>query len=122
MLARRLISAATASALFAADVVLLTLALNPEIRASAEWKPLLTALFLPYWLGGALLLLLLAAVLALVRVWPEELLPPIAALPSFTTFACCVVGAAAALFETNLHVYRESIPLESAAALAVSAN
>lgn len=117
MLRGRLVSAALGSALLAADVVLLTLFLNPDVSAAAEFLPLLLALFLPYWLAGTLALLSLAAVLGLVRVWPGELRPPLPGLPSFTTFALVAVGAAAALFWGNLEACRDAVPPESVRAL-----
>jgi len=80
MLRRRLLSAALASFLLAVDVVLLTLFLNPEVAALREAHALVLSLFLPYWLGGTLLLLALAGLLGLVRVWPAELRPAVPGL------------------------------------------
>jgi predicted AlkP superfamily phosphohydrolase/phosphomutase len=117
MLRRRLLSAALASSLLAADVVLLTLFLNPEVGALHELQALALSLFLPYWLAGTLLLLALAGLLGLVRVWPAELRPGVPGLPSFTTFALIVLGGAGALFWGNLVGHRDSLPLESLAAL-----
>src|SRR6185436_15539702 len=60
MLRRILLSAALASSLFAADRVLLTLFLNPDAAPRAEAMPLARALFMPYAVAGASVLLLLA--------------------------------------------------------------
>lgn len=117
MLRRRLLSAALASSLLAADVVLLTLFLNPEVSAAEEGAALLQALFLPYWLLGTLVLLALAGLLGLIRPWPAGLRPPVPGLPSFTSFALVVLLTAGALYWGNLEACRDSIPLESLAAL-----
>lgn len=121
MLRARLLSAALAAALLAADVVLLTLYLNPDVALGRELGSLLLALFLPYWFGGTLALLALAVLLGLVRVWPQALRPPIAALPSFTTFALVVVAASAGLFRGNLQACQDAIPPESVRALRLCA-
>src|SRR5262245_40699535 len=120
MLRRRLLSAALAASLFAADIVLLTFHLNPQVSAAAESRALLLALFLPYWLAGTLALLALAGVLGLVRVWPAGLRPPLAGLPSFTTFTLIVLASGSLLFRHNLDACRDSIPIESARALSQS--
>lgn len=117
MLWRRLLSAALASSLLAADIVLLTLLLNPAARAADEGVALALSLFLPYWLVGTCALFFLAALLGLVRPWPAGLRPPIPGLPSFTTFALVVLVAAGALYRANLQACRDSIPLESLQAL-----
>ena len=74
-------SAALASSLFAADVVLLTLFLNPEAAPAREAAPLARALFLPYLVGGTALLTLLALAWAGLRGSPHAPRPPLPGLP-----------------------------------------
>lgn len=121
MLRRRLVSAALAAALLAADLVLLALFLNPEVSAARELVPLLRSLLLPYWAIAFVGLLLFAGGLELLRAWPPGLRPPVPGLPSFTSFTLAGVSAAALLYALNLEAYRDSIPLESARALSLSA-
>jgi predicted AlkP superfamily phosphohydrolase/phosphomutase len=118
---RTLVSAALASSLFAADVVLLTLFLNPEAAPAREAAPLARALLLPYVVGGAALLTLLALGWALLRGSPHAPRPPLPGLPWFTPLALIAVAAAAALFWLNLLSYRYSIPAEVVPAVAASA-
>ena len=118
---RTLVSAALASSLFAADVVLLTLFLNPEAAPAREAAPLARALFLPYVVGGTALLSLLALAWAGLRGSPHAPRPPLPGLPWFTPLALIAVAAAAALFWLNLLSYRYSIPAELVRAVAASA-
>src|SRR6185436_4257160 len=118
---RTLVSAALASSLFAADVVLLTLFLNPEAAPAREAAPLARALFLPYLVGGTALLTLLALAWASLRGSPHAPRPPLPGLPWFTPLALIAVAAAAALFWLNLLSYRWSIPAEVRRAVAASA-
>jgi predicted AlkP superfamily phosphohydrolase/phosphomutase len=120
MLRRTLVSAALASSLFAADVVLLTLFLNPEARLARDAAPLFRALLLPYAAGGAVLLGLLALAWAALRGWPRAPRPPLQGLPWFTPLALVAVSAAAALYWLNLLSYRHSIPAEMVRAVAAS--
>ena len=87
MVRRTLVSAALASSLFAADVVLLTLFLNPEARLARDAASLFRALLLPYAAGGAALLGLLALAWAALRGWPRAPRPPLPGLPWFTPLA-----------------------------------
>jgi predicted AlkP superfamily phosphohydrolase/phosphomutase len=121
MLRRRLLSAALAASLFAADIVLLTIHLNPQVSAAMEARALLLSFFFPYWAAGSLALMALAGLLGLVRVWPAGLRPPLAGLPSFTTFTLIVLAASSLLYRHNLDACRDSIPVESAQALNNSA-
>src|SRR5260221_10925817 len=77
MLRRPLRSAAVASSLLAANLVVLTLYLNPDLRLRGEARALFLCLFLPYLLLGTAVLLLLALVPTLFRFWsrPPPLLP-----------------------------------------------
>jgi predicted AlkP superfamily phosphohydrolase/phosphomutase len=114
-------SAALAALLFAADVVLLTLFLNPEAALAREAPALVRAVFLPYALGGTALLLLLTLAWMALRGTAPAPRPPLPGLPWFTPLALVAVGAAAALFWLNLLSYRHSIPTELVRAVAASA-
>jgi predicted AlkP superfamily phosphohydrolase/phosphomutase len=118
---RTLVSAALASSLFAADVVLLTLFLNPEAAPAREAAPLARALLLPYVVGGTALLTLLALAWTGLRGSAHAPRPPLPGLPWFTPLALIAVAAAAALFWLNLLSYRWSIPAEVRRAVAASA-
>ena len=122
MLRRTLVSAALASSLFAADLVLLTLFLNPDAAPGRDGRA-----------AGAV------AAPAL-RGWPgppssgcswrpgrcsagssDTPRPPLPGLPWLTPLALIAVAAAAALFWLNLLSYRYSIPAELVRAVAASA-
>jgi predicted AlkP superfamily phosphohydrolase/phosphomutase len=118
---RTLVSAALASSLFAADVVLLTLFLNPEAAPAREAAPLARALLLPYVVGGTALLTLFALAWTGLRGSSHAPRPPLPGLPWFTPLALIAVAAAAALFWLNLLSYRYSIPAELVRAVAASA-
>ncbi len=118
---RTLVSAALASSLFAADVVLLTLFLNPEAAPAREAAALTRALLLPYVVGGTALLTLLALAWTGLRGSSHAPRPPLPGLPWFTPLALIAVAAAAALFWLNLLSYRWSIPAEVRRAVAASA-
>jgi predicted AlkP superfamily phosphohydrolase/phosphomutase len=121
MLRRTLLSAVLASSLFAADVVLLALFLNPDASPMREAVALARALLLPYAVAGTAVLLLLAAAWSLVRGSPHTPRPPLPGLPWLTPLALIAVAAAAALFWLNLLSYRYSIPAEMVRAVAASA-
>jgi len=120
MLRRILLSAAVASSLFAADLVLLTLFLNPDAAPRAEAVPLARALFMPYAVAGAAVLLLLAAAWSLLRGSSHSPRPPLPGLPWLTPLALVAVAAAAAVFWLNLLSYHYSIPDELVRAVAAS--
>jgi len=120
MMRRTVVSAALASSLFAADVVLLTLFLNPEATLARDGAALARALLVPYAAGGTALLTLLALAWAAFRGWPRAPRPPLHGLPWFTPLALLAVAAAAALFSLNLLSYRYSIPTELVRAVAAS--
>jgi predicted AlkP superfamily phosphohydrolase/phosphomutase len=121
MFPRVLTSAALASSLFAADIVLLTLFLNPEVLAVHEARALALDLFLPYALAGSLALWATTLLGALVRFWPRALRPRVEGLPWFTSLTFLAVTTAAMLFWLNLVTYRYCIPLEFVRGLAGSA-
>jgi predicted AlkP superfamily phosphohydrolase/phosphomutase len=120
MLRRVIASAALASSLFAADVVLLTLFLNPDASPAREAVPLARALLLPYAAAGALVLLLVVAAWSAITGSSDTPRPPLPGLPWFTPLALAMVTAAAALFWLNLLSYRYSIPAELMRAVAAS--
>jgi predicted AlkP superfamily phosphohydrolase/phosphomutase len=117
MLRGTLASACLASSLLAAEIVLLTLLLNPGASLGRDSAALLVCLFLPYAAAGAVVLLAFSAVLDLFRFWPRGLRPPIEGLPSLTTFCLIALSAAAGLYWHNLGAFRDSIPLDAALAL-----
>jgi predicted AlkP superfamily phosphohydrolase/phosphomutase len=121
MLRRVIVSAALASSLFAADVVLLTLFLNPDATLAREALPLARALFVPYAVVGTALLSLLVLAWTIVRGSSDAPRPPLPGLPWFTPLALIAVAAAAALFWLNLLSYHYSIPDELVRAVAASA-
>ncbi|MBI3932218.1 MAG: alkaline phosphatase family protein [Acidobacteria bacterium] len=121
MAARLLLSSALAAAIFAADVVLLTLFLNPAVRPPEEAPALLAALFAPYALAGTVALWTLALLAAALRGWPRAPRPPVEGLPFFATLSFLAITASAALYWTNLLGYRHSIPLEFVRTLVGSA-
>ena len=115
---RCLHSAFLAASVLAADVVLLTLFLNPEVSPFAEAPALLVSLFLPYCLAGGVAFSLLALLASGLRFWPQEARSPIERLPWFTALSLLAVTLAAALFFSNLFAYRYSIPAESVRSMA----
>jgi hypothetical protein len=119
MLARTLASAAISASLFAGDVVILTLFLNPNAAPRHEALSLLVSLFLPYAACAAVGLFLLA--LMAVLLGPQIAKPPIEGLPWFTALTFTAVTVAAALFWLNLISYRYAIPLEFVRGLTASA-
>jgi predicted AlkP superfamily phosphohydrolase/phosphomutase len=117
MPARTLASAAIASSLLAADVVVLTLYLNPALELRREAAALFLSLFLPYAIAGALVLAALALVSA--ALLPDSRGPSLG-LPGFGALALLAVSAAAWLFTANLLHYRHSVPVEFVRALTAS--
>jgi len=121
MPARILGSAAVAASLLAGDVVLLTLFLNPHVTLGGDGVPLLVSLFLPYAVGGTLVLWAVALLGAAFRGWMRPWRPPLPGMPWFTSLALLALAAGAALFWANLLNYRHSVSLEVLPALAGSA-
>jgi predicted AlkP superfamily phosphohydrolase/phosphomutase len=121
MLLRILVSAALASLVFAADVVLLTLFLNPEVELRREAVALGVSLLLPYSAAGTVALALLALAGSALRFWPRIPRSPIPALPWFTTLMLVATSGAAVLLWLNHDSYRDSIPEEFRRGLAGAA-
>jgi len=114
-------AALLAALLLAADLVLLTLFLNPEVTLRGDGWALLTSLLLP-WTAMALPgLWLVVAVSSALPGWPRAARPPLEALPGLTTAALVAVSAAAGLFWLSLVSYRHSVPVEVLSPLAQSA-
>jgi hypothetical protein len=122
MLMRTLLSAFLASSLFATDLVVLTLFLNPHATLRADGPALLLCLFLPYWIAGALLLYVGALLGTLALGGARAPRPPIEGLPWFTSMAVVALAAVTALLWTNLWSYRHSIPVEFVRGLLLSAS
>jgi predicted AlkP superfamily phosphohydrolase/phosphomutase len=120
MLARSAASAALAASLLAADLVLLTLFLNPEATLRRDGLGLLLSLFLPYLVLGTAAFTVLALLGAVVRGWPRAPRPPIEGLPGFTTLTFLALAASTALFWVNLLAYRHSVPPEALRGLLAS--
>jgi hypothetical protein len=123
-LARTVQSASLAASALAGNVVALVLFLNPELTLSREAPALVLALFLPYVLAAAAVLLLVALLGGLLR-FPFSARPPLPSVPWFTSLAFLATFASAVLYWLNLWEYRHSIPVEflrglTAAAVAVS--
>jgi predicted AlkP superfamily phosphohydrolase/phosphomutase len=121
MIRRSLRSAAYAASLFAADVVLLVLYLNPRVTLRGDWGSLALVLFLPYLLAGTLAFWSLALLTRALFGWPRTPRPPLHNLPWFTAMSTASAAGAAGLYWPNLVSYRHSLPLEVLPALAGSA-
>jgi predicted AlkP superfamily phosphohydrolase/phosphomutase len=121
MILRTLASAALAASVLAADLVVLTLFLNPGASLSRDAWGLLVALFLPYATTGTAALALLAALGATLRFWPAHARRPVESLPWFTSLALVATSVAAALFWLNLVSYSHAIPEEFVRSLAAAA-
>ena len=118
---RRLAAAGLAAVLLAADLVLLTLFLNPEVTLRSDAAALVLALLLPWTAMAAPGLWLMVAVSGALPGWPRAARPPLETLPGLTTAALVSVSVAAALFWLNLVSYRYSVPVEVLSPLAGSA-
>jgi predicted AlkP superfamily phosphohydrolase/phosphomutase len=114
---RTLASAVLASLILAADLVALTLFLNPGASLAQDAGGLLLALFLPCVAAATPALFLLTLLGAAFRFWPRAR-APWPKLPWFTSLALAAVSSACALFWVNLWNYRHSIPVEFLSALA----
>jgi len=121
MLLRTIASASVAASILAADVVLLTLFLNPEATLRRDGAALVVSLLLPCLVLGAAGFALLALVGAAFRGWPRAPRPPLPGLPGFVSLSFLALAAAAGLFWLNLFSYRHSVPAESLRGLAASA-
>src|SRR5260221_6082327 len=119
MLRRPLRSAAVASSLLAANLVVLTLYLNPDLTLRDETRALFLCLFLPYLLLGMAVLLVLALLQTLFRFWarPAPLLPGWWWLGPFLLVR---TAATAAAYTHHPVSYRPSVPVHPLRALAAS--
>src|SRR2546426_3352927 len=120
MLFRTIRSAAVASSLLGANLVVLTLYLNPEATLLGEALALFLSLFLPYALVGTAAFLVLTLFHAAFRFGPRpgSLL---GGWPWLGSFLSLTVAATSAAYGFNLLSYRHSIPVDSLRALAASA-
>jgi predicted AlkP superfamily phosphohydrolase/phosphomutase len=121
---RFLASAALASAVLAADLVLLALYLNPHATLRRDGLALLVSLFLPYAAAVTVVFALAAALLRAVRGSPaapaRRPREMVEGLPGFGGMALVALAAAAALCWFNLFAYRHSMPVVSLRALAAA--
>jgi hypothetical protein len=122
LLLRTLLSASLAASLFATDMVVLTLFLNPHATLRADGPALLLCLFLPYWAAGTIVLFTGALVGTLALGGARGPRPPIEGLPWFTSLATVALAAVAGLLWANLWSYRHSIPVEFVRGLLLSAS
>lgn len=119
MIFRTLGSAALAGLLFALDLVVLVLFLNPGFSLGRDGLPVLGCLLLPYWALG-FLGLSVPALLGLMGRPPRRPRPIVEGLPFFASLNFLALLVSAALFWFNLWSYRFSIPHEFLRALALS--
>jgi predicted AlkP superfamily phosphohydrolase/phosphomutase len=121
MMRRTLVSAAIAASIGAASLATLVLYLNPTLVLRREALALALFLFLPWALGGAVALFLVAAFVAALR-WGRRPAPPVVEGRPFLVLLCFLALAmAAVLYWQNLLAYRHAIPLEALKGLAVAA-
>src|SRR3989442_6483825 len=120
MLLRTIASAAVAATILAADLVLLTLFLNPEATLRRDGLALLLSLFLPYLLLFTAGFTLAALAGTGSRGWPRPPRPLLPGLPWFGSLTFLSLFGAAGLFWLNLLSYRHSVPAESLRGLAAS--
>ncbi len=104
-------SAALAGALFAANLVVLVLYLNPESTPTADAIPLLVGLFLPYALALGAVFSFLALLGNAFRWWPRAFGPMVEGFPWAFSLSFLAVLGTAVLFWYNLLSYRHSIPV-----------
>lgn len=113
MILRTIASAALAATILAADVVLLTLFLNPQATVRRDGAALLLSIFLPCLAIGTGLLAVGAFIGALFRGRRRGSRPPLPGLPWFASLTFLALAAAAGLFWLNVVSYRHSVPAES---------
>jgi predicted AlkP superfamily phosphohydrolase/phosphomutase len=116
MLRRTLASAAIAGALFAAQLVVLTLHLDPELPLGSEAPALALSIFLPYALIAFLGLSTVAVGVSYLRGLPP-VRPPFRKLPWLTALTLIATLVSAGLYAYNLAAYRLCVPRESLPAL-----
>src|SRR6266568_2220892 len=120
MFSRTVRSAAVASWLVAANLVVLTLYLNPEATLLGEAPALFLSLFLPYALLGTAAFLVFTLFHAAFRFGPRPA-SLLTGWPWLGSFLSLTVTATTAAYGFNLLSYRHSIPVDSLRALAASA-
>jgi predicted AlkP superfamily phosphohydrolase/phosphomutase len=118
MILRSLGSAALAGLLFALDLVVLVLFLNPGFSLGQNGLPVLGCLLLPYW-GLGFLGLSVAALIGLLGRPARRPRPIVEGLPFFASLNFLALLVSAALFWFNLWSYRFSISHEFLRALAL---
>jgi predicted AlkP superfamily phosphohydrolase/phosphomutase len=118
---RPLGSAVLAAAIVAADLVLLTLFLNPEASLRRDAPALALALGLPYTAAATLAFVLAALVARALRGGAPARRPLLAGVPWFASFAFLALATAALLFWLNALSYSHSIPEASLRALLAAA-
>jgi predicted AlkP superfamily phosphohydrolase/phosphomutase len=115
---RVVLSAAVASGVLAADVVLLTLFLNPDVVPRQEVASLFASVFLPYAAAAGVGFLLLGVAASAARGGSPLRRAPVEGLPWLASLSFLAIAGAAALFWLNLLTYRYSIPVPFVRALA----
>lgn len=122
MMRRMLASAALAASVGAACLCVLALYLNPMLRLTGEIPALALCLFLPWMLGGTVVLLLAAALARAIQGWwSRPLRSVVDGWPHLASLLFLVLGVVATLYWHNLLSYRHSIPEDGLRALALSA-
>jgi predicted AlkP superfamily phosphohydrolase/phosphomutase len=114
-------SSALAASVGGASLCVLALHLNPEVSFGRELVPLVLCLFLPWALGSAVVLAMLAGAGRALRWWPRPFRPVVDGHPHFVAMTLLALAFDAALYWYNLFVYGSSIPVPSVRALAASA-
>jgi predicted AlkP superfamily phosphohydrolase/phosphomutase len=104
-------SAALAGALLAANLVALTLYLNPERTPSEDTVPLIFGLFLPYAVAFGAVFALLAFLGNAFRWWPRAFGPMVEGYPWAFSLSFLAVLGTVLLYWYNLLSYRHSIPV-----------
>jgi hypothetical protein len=120
MMRRMLASAALAASIGAACLCVLALYLNPMLQLSTEALALGLCLFLPWTLGGTLILAVAAFAGRLAKWWARPPRSVVDGWPYFASLVFLVLGAVSVLYWHNLFSYRHSIPVDALRALALS--
>ncbi len=120
MMRRMLASAALAASVGASCLCVLALYLNPMLQLSSEAPALGLCLFLPWALGGTVVLALAALVGRLFRWWSRPLRSVVDGWPHLAWLVFLALAAVGVLYWHNLLSYRHSIPVDALRALALS--
>jgi predicted AlkP superfamily phosphohydrolase/phosphomutase len=118
---RAWIPAGLAALILAADLVLLTLFMNPEVMLRRDAGALAVSLLLPWTAMAAAGLWVVVVTSSALPGWPKAARPPLESVPGLTTAALVAVAAAAGVFWLNLVSYRYSVPVEVLSPLVASA-